>query len=188
MKLASEIVKSLEPKIRKIISDNKWHRFPEFLELGDEVPPEVASRKFLAQVNKERREKAKDRPIDEQIEMGRRNVVAKKLQHMVRIGELEKRGDGFNREYRIIRDPDSEDESEQNAFLDRQRDILGIDDNEQFIVDLYDESKRRAKKMGMKLEYNSINWFVVKDDGKKKFNKLGQVSAFLDGVEWANES
>ena len=93
--LLSDPIKELAPKIENVLSDGKWHTFAEFLELGESVPAEIASQKFIQSVKKTDREAAKLRPIAEQIDQGRRNILARILNEKVRSGDFEKKGAGF---------------------------------------------------------------------------------------------
>jgi len=169
-------LKELGPKIDHILSDGNWHTFAEFLELGECISGEIASRKFISCTHKEQRDKAKSRPIMEQIEQGRRNILSKKLNDKARIGEIIKRGTGYDRQYKKAQQTKSvEEKSSDEPF--------GI---EQFTIRMWGDLRKRSDKVGFRLEYDANSFYFRRGESRITFSDLKQVSAFLDGIEWSD--
>ena len=114
MTVDSETSKQLNAKIASLLADGKWHSFGQFIALADCVSPERATRVFLySRGNPEK-------PLDEQISRGRREILRQRLKHLISRGKLEFEGQGFERKFRLVTfDAHAEAARTANEFVAR---------------------------------------------------------------------
>ncbi len=104
MAIDIETSRQINEGMAALVADGEWHPFWKFLPILECVPPEHAVRIFLGSKGRP------DKPLDEQISRGRREMLRQRLNNIVRRGTWEctpisrsnaQRGDGFDRQYRL---------------------------------------------------------------------------------------
>lgn len=84
-----------------ILDDQKWHRREDFFKLAKNISPEAASRAYVQAVPRVQRNNRKTAEFHIQVKYGRHRLVDRVLQYLNRIGAVETRGRGRDREYKI---------------------------------------------------------------------------------------
>jgi len=97
--LPKDVSESINSDIDSLLSDGEWHDFSEFVPIGSHIPAEIASR-FYASGNAPKT--VANKPINEQVLRGRRQVLDRRLWHRVRSGRAEIEGGGFHKRLRLI--------------------------------------------------------------------------------------
>ena len=105
--ISDEISQQMNEGIDKMLADEQWHPLHEFLPLGDLVDPEVAARFYR------HKDKPVNRPLEEQIMMGRRICVERRLKVRIDNKRAEYQGHGFDKQYRKLAVIDPVDETER---------------------------------------------------------------------------
>lgn len=101
IELPDTVAKAISDGISKILSDNQWHAFHEFIPLAEAIDPETAARIYLARCPINDREKMLTKPLPERIRRGRRRIIEKRLSHLIDAKVLEVEGRGYDRRLRL---------------------------------------------------------------------------------------
>ena len=91
--------------ILDFLKDNQWHQFNEILAaVCKDLTSERATQIYINSVDKSARDKAIKKPLDQQIEQGRKQYISEALRRLVLVKTLEYQPDKelFNRKYRLI--------------------------------------------------------------------------------------
>lgn len=88
-------------KILEILQDQQWHELGELLNvIGKCITSEKASQIYITYQNSDQR--SRPRPLEEQIQMGKRWVIMAQCRKLHKSGQINQEGIGFTRTFKIV--------------------------------------------------------------------------------------
>jgi len=178
--LVSDAIANIGADMLKVLSDGEWHTLGELLPCGDTLSPEASSQKYFGSLAAYQREAGKKLPLEAQVEKGRKSVVLRRLNQWVTAGNVEREGTGFQRRYRKVPDKEVQKEKAQAKEMAKAKIIPG----DHHVIRNFNTARYRAKNTGLRIAYGDDGITIGNGQCSKTYLSIEHVVAFLDGVEF----